>query len=210
MMSSQLSGNRSTRYRLKIIFGMIIGPKGGFKVCAVGSHSVGKTTVINRYSTGIFSQSPLPTIQSIITQKVAVINGKWIKLNIWDTAGQEKYKSLVPMFLRDVHCVILVFDMTQPESWEVARAFIEDDVRNLDREPLVVVCGNKIDLAIVVDEIEVRRFCEQREIPFFLTSAFSGKGIQAMFDSICKGLLEKYASETEIEVVRASHKGCQC
>jgi small GTP-binding protein len=189
---------------------MIVGPKGGFKVCAVGSHSVGKTTVVNRYASGIFSQCPLPTIQSIITQKVVKVDGKNIKLNIWDTAGQEKYKSLVPMFLREVHCVILVFDVTRPESLDTIKSFIESDVKNLDKDPIIVVCGNKIDLTAEVDEKEVRGYLADKDTPLYMTSAFSGKGIQSMFDGICRAMLKRYADETEVEIVRATHHGCRC
>lgn len=174
---------------------MRVGHKIGFKICTIGSHSVGKTAIIHRYANGIFSASPLPTIETVITPRSVMVDGKSIKLNVWDTAGQERFKSTVPIYLRDVHCIILVFDLTVAETWEQTKDWIETQLGNFEIKPLIVICANKSDLDPVVSEDEISAYAKQNDFQYFLTSAATGKGIKDLFMYISRTLMVKFPQE---------------
>lgn len=187
--------------------------KQGFKVCTLGSHSVGKTAIIHRFSKGIFAASPLPTIDLSLTTQAVIVDGKSVKLNIWDTAGQERYKSTVPIYMRDVQCIILVFDVTAPESWDVTKEWIETQLSTFEEKPLIVICGNKDDLQATVSSEEVTNWCNDNAFSVFFTSALTSKGIKEMFTFIAKTLSEKFPHEvdkSQSAFAMSNNEKCSC
>ena len=88
------------------------------KIVIVGQSSVGKTALINQYMNKIFIDAAITTIGTDKFIKIEKINNSEIKLNIWDTAGQERFRSLSPLFLKGSNIVIMVYDITNKESFD--------------------------------------------------------------------------------------------
>jgi len=108
------------------------------------------------------------------------IEDKTITLNLWDTAGQEKFKSLIPSYIKDSQAVVVVYDITNPDSFNSIDKWIDDAraLRDVD-QALVVMAGNKADRDDLrkVSTEEAANFSIEKEIPFFEISALSGLNI---------------------------------
>ena len=154
-----------------------------FKVVTVGESGAGKTTIINRFSSGDFSQDEKPTIGSGTTVAHVDVDGKSVKLNVWDTAGQEKFNSLLPLYFRNSHAVILVFDITQKiDDVKSFYARIENDIPN---NALLYLVGNKSDLLNDdFDIIPYEEWAHKTGMIFFRTSAKTGDNINRLFARI--------------------------
>lgn len=159
-----------------------------FKVCICGEESVGKTALLNRYVTGSFNSDYRPTIAATFVSSQEIIDHQVVVLNIWDTAGQEKYQSMMPLYLRNVECVVLVFDVTKISSWKYITKWYENDFPNLFPRPALFICANKSDLEPVIDMNSTAEWCQRTEIPLFQTSALTGLNIAQIFKKVAGDL----------------------
>jgi Ras-related protein Rab-6A len=117
-----------------------------FKTVFLGRFSGGKTSIIMQYTQDEFSINYSPTIVANFHSKDITFGETEVTLHIWDTAGQEIYRSLAPQSLRNSHIAIIVFDLTSRESFDDINFWI-DQIRNNTRElPYIHICGNKSDL----------------------------------------------------------------
>lgn len=163
-----------------------------FKVVVVGDANVGKTSLLHRYAKGDFYSNSEPTISPTPLTRMIEFpgSGAKAKLQIWDTAGQEKYRSVTPIYYRDAAAAICVFDVTNRESLEDAKKWLAD-LRQYSQAHIVIgLAGNKCDL-YEKEEVsleEAKHFQEENKIDVFQqTSAKENIGIDELF----KGLLEK-------------------
>ncbi|WVF69788.1 hypothetical protein IAT40_004567 [Kwoniella sp. CBS 6097] len=127
------------------------------KVVLLGSQGVGKTSLILRYTTRNFSPTPAPaTIGSSLHARKLVHDGVRVKLQIWDTAGQERFRSMAPIYYRGAHVCVLVYDISDRQSFEDVRSWLEELSRTVPKETVIFVVGAKIDLerrrAVTIDE----------------------------------------------------------
>ncbi|CDW88875.1 ras-related protein rab-22a [Stylonychia lemnae] len=167
------------------------------KVVILGDSGVGKTSILLRYIQNKFEGSNLPTLgASFKSQMIQLPNeNDQIKLNLWDTAGQEKFKSLTRMYYQDAEAAIIVYDITFRESFDSAKNWIED-LRNNANVPdiLVAMVGNKCDLT---DEAEVAleeaiSFARSVKAEIIKeTSAKDATGISELFLEIAQKLYKK-------------------
>ena len=151
-----------------------------FKVIFVGDAGVGKTQIINRISNDTFSEVYEPSIGVDFWSKNILFRGQNIKLQMWDTAGQEKYKGLIPSYVRKSSIVFVIFDVSTKTSFDNIPNWI-NFIRTIVNTTLVL-CGNKIDLA----EREVKReegeaLAQKEGIAYFEVSAKTGDNIKNMF-----------------------------
>ncbi|EAY00622.1 small GTP-binding protein, putative [Trichomonas vaginalis G3] len=117
------------------------------KIVLLGATMVGKTTLVTRFITGEFDQSIKSTVGACYASKVVPIDGESIKLQIWDTAGQEKFKNLVPMYFRAAKVAILTFSVCDPESADEVIFWSNNLKQNTPGVmPALFVVANKIDL----------------------------------------------------------------
>ena len=114
----------------------------------IGESSVGKTSLIRRYTKNIFNLNHLETTGLEFNSKEERINHKIIKVKIWDTAGQEIFHSLTKNFFRKADGIIIVFDVTNKESFDKIHDWVKSVHDNIDsyREMNIIIVGNKIDL----------------------------------------------------------------
>ncbi|EFA74727.1 Rab GTPase [Heterostelium album PN500] len=170
--------------------------------------NVGKTAIAIRYSEGVFPTRPLSTVgASFLTKNIYVDNSR-IKFQIWDTAGQDRFRSLAPMYYRGACVAVLVYDVTVPLSFEKVKLWVEELKTNIQEEIrcmlltvihlrysiVLIVCGNKIDL---VEKRQVSReialqYAGEIGAVYFETSAKNNEGIDQMFLEIAKKLLQKH------------------
>jgi len=119
------------------------------KVILLGQSAVGKSCLAERFARDQFYPYSNSTIGASFFTKNLNINGRIVKLDIWDTAGQERYHALAPMYYRGAHGVLLVYDITDPESYQKAKLWIRElQTSRLLNEgyPIIYLVGNKVDL----------------------------------------------------------------
>ena len=166
------------------------GPKvPGCKVVLIGESGVGKTCIISRYISGTFDSNTTSTNgASYCSKNVKYENlGKNLLLDIWDTAGQEKYKSLTKFFYKDAAVAILVYDITRRESFDSIRDYWYGQVQENGSKNIVLgIAGNKCDLYEneAVPEQEAREFADKIGAIFELTSAQNNTGINELFQNV--------------------------
>ena len=163
------------------------GPKvPGCKVVLLGDSGVGKTCIISRYISGTFEANSASTNGASYASKIVKYEklGKTLSLDIWDTAGQEKYKALTKFFYKDAAVAILVYDITRKESFDDLKDYWYAQLQENGGKNLVLgVAGNKCDMyeKEAVPENEAREFATKINAIFSLTSAQNNTGINELF-----------------------------
>ena len=157
------------------------------KIIFVGDAGVGKTTIISRVMDNPFNEVYEPSIGVDFMSKIIKYRGQNIKLQIWDTAGQEKYKGLIPSYVRNSSIVFLIYDISVKSSFDNIPNWITF-IRSIENTTLVL-CGNKIDLEKrEVTKEEGEALAQKEGIAFFETSAKTAEGIKNMFYSAVSDL----------------------
>lgn len=163
------------------------------KIVMLGAASTGKTSIVNRFAHDRFSQTSESTIGAAFVSKILKTGDREVKLEIWDTGGSEKYRSLAPMYYRDTHAAIIVFDLTSSTTLDDAKIWL-DELRERGPPRVVVACAaNKADLEgqRQIDAEKVREFAEKNEIQFVEeTSALSGQNVDVLFRNVAKHVLQ--------------------
>ena len=156
------------------------------KITLIGDSGVGKTCIIFRFISNEFSANTLTTDGVSYSKKEITYNDKKMQLDIWDTAGQEQYRSLGKHFYKDSFIVILVYNITIKESFDNLKNIWLEDVVNYGEEyKVLAVVGNKCDLyeQEAVSEQDARQFAEENNALFFIVSAKDGTNIDLLFES---------------------------
>ena len=123
-------------------------------------------------------------------------------MNLWDTAGQERYRSINGIFIKDSHCVILGFDITNKFSFKEIENYHYNKVKNiLGDESLIYLVANKIDL---IDEVEVSEkeaidYAKEKGIKYFRVSAKTGEGVNELLEDIANSLIIKFKRKIDNE-----------
>jgi Ras-related protein Rab-22 len=166
------------------------GPKvPGCKVVLVGESGVGKTCIISRFISGAFDFNVSSTNGASYASKNVQYDklGKSLLLDVWDTAGQEKYRSLTKFFYKDAKVAILVYDITRQSSFDSLTNYWYKEVKEHGPENIVLgIAGNKCDLyeQEEVNENQAREFAQSIGAIFALTSAQNNSGINELFRDV--------------------------
>jgi len=155
------------------------------KIIFIGDVSVGKTSIINVLMGQKFNNEYEASIGVDFFSKTIKYKGKTIKLQIWDSAGQEKFRSLIPNYIRGSSLVFIVYDISSRKSFESLQNWI-DFVNNIENSNIVIL-GNKIDLdnKREVTTEEGQKFCEEKNYEFFEVSAKEDNNLNNMlFNSV--------------------------
>ena len=177
------------------------------KVVLIGESGVGKTSIIKQFTTHSFDPDCAPSISSQFTSKIVNITDtkKAIRFDLWDTAGQEKYRSLAKIFYKDAKIIIFVYEITNKNSFESLRDYWYKEVTsNCLSDSIFAVVANKNDLYNIseIDEKEAMDWADSIGAIFQETSAKSNVGIDLLFDMVGKKCLNpkyNYKSEEEIK-----------
>ena len=178
------------------------------KIIFIGDIAVGKTSIINVLMGHKFNSEYEASIGVDFFSKPIKYKGKIIKLQIWDSAGQEKFKSLIPNYIHGASLIYIVYDITNKKTFDNLQSWI-DFVNNVETSNIVIL-GNKKDLK---DKIEVtyedaKKFCDERNYELFEISAKSGDNLNNMLFSSVASLpvflsinMENYSKEQIIETL---------
>jgi Ras-related protein Rab-1A len=164
-----------------------------YKILIVGNANAGKTAILDRFTNKSFNDSYISTIGIDFNVKSVSINDNVsIKLQIWDTCGQERFKALTRSYYRNANAVIVVYDITSPQSFKNAKEWIKETEQYLDDDVLVILVGNKSDLYEFrkVQYFEGHQLAEQKRLQFFETSAKYDNNIETVFDFVAQKLYD--------------------
>ena len=157
-----------------------------YKIIFLGDQYVGKSSILNRFYQDKFEPDYQATIGLDFHSKNVEIKGSPIRLLLYDTAGQEKFKSLIPMYIRDANIILVVYDITNKDSFVHTEHWV-NETKDLKREDAIfVLVGNKIDLEEkrVVSSKEAESFANEKGFLFHEVSAKTGDEIQELFTSV--------------------------
>ena len=164
------------------------------KVVLLGESGVGKTSIISQFTTHKFDPHRETSLSAQFISKTIDFPdlGQSIKFDIWDTVGQEKYRSLAKIFYKDAKVIIFVYDITTEFSFEGIKTYwYEETKANWDGTPILAVVANKIDLygEQKISNNDGKAFAEKIGAIFQTTSALSDSGISTLFENIGKTYL---------------------
>ena len=164
-----------------------------YKILIVGNANAGKTAILDRFTNKSFNDSYISTIGIDFNVKSISINDNvCVKLQIWDTCGQERFKALTRSYYRNANAVIVVYDITSPQSFKNAQEWIKETEQYLDDDVLVILVGNKSDLYEFrkVQYFEGHQLAEHKHLQFFETSAKYDNNIETLFDFVAQKLYD--------------------
>jgi small GTP-binding protein len=161
------------------------------KVVLLGESGVGKTSIISQFTSNQFNPRVPTSVSAKFVSKIIDFPkyNKKIKFDIWDTVGQEKYRSLAKIFYKDAKIIVFVFDITKRKSFEGIKDFWYNETQNnADNNPILAIVGNKIDLYNNrdIDIDEGQAYADEIRAIFQTTSALSNSGISNLFNHLGK------------------------
>ncbi|NWI18292.1 RAB7B protein, partial [Crypturellus soui] len=177
------------------------------KLIIIGALGVGKTSLLHQYVHKTFYEDYRTTLGASILTKVVAVDNTPLKLQIWDTGGQERFRSMVSTFYKGSDGCMLAFDVTDRESFESLENWRDDFLEKVIPRELdfpMVVLGNKIDICDrQVSEELASAWCKDKAIPYFEVSAKNGVNVAQAFETLAKQallthneLLESYLTDS--------------
>ncbi|WFD39776.1 GTPase Ryh1 [Malassezia japonica] len=162
-----------------------------FKLVFLGEQSVGKTSLITRFMYDTFDGNYQATIGIDFLSKTMYLDDRTVRLQLWDTAGQERFRSLIPSYIRDSSVAIVVYDVTNRDSFKSTSKWVEDVRAERGNEVIIALVGNKTDLSdkreVSTEEGE-QRAKEYNNVMFIETSAKAGHNVKSLFKKIAQAL----------------------
>ena len=163
-----------------------------YKILLIGESSVGKTSIILRYTENKFDSSGIATCGVDVKCKYVTYENIKIRLDIWDTAGQERFRGLAKNYFRGSNGFILVYDITNKKSFEKLKGWMNDAKEKMEPNSKMIVIGNKkdcqenreVDLDILED------FAEKNEVKTLEVSAKTNEGIDEIFNVMVQDLVK--------------------
>ena len=167
-----------------------------YKILLLGDSSVGKTCFLMRYADNTFQEIHMSTIGLDYKLKsVQLDDGKIVKIQIWDTAGQDRFRSITKNYYKGAHGIILIYDVTSRKTFDSVKNWISQIKEEVSDKVNIILVGNKIDdvqnRKVTFDEGE--KMASSFGLPFFETSAKSGVNIDTTFNELVKKTVETYS-----------------
>ncbi len=165
-----------------------------FKFILIGDSTVGKTCVLTRFVDGWFKAESDPTIGVEFGSKlIKCKSGATVRLQVWDTAGQESFRSITRSYYRGAIGAVLVYDVTNSSSFENLPNWLKDSLEATNQNIGLVLVGNKSDLESQrqVDPNKAKQFAKENNLLFLETSAKNGANIEKIFQILSEQILAK-------------------
>uniref|UniRef100_A0A8C4N5S6 small monomeric GTPase n=1 Tax=Eptatretus burgeri TaxID=7764 RepID=A0A8C4N5S6_EPTBU len=161
-----------------------------FKLVLLGESAVGKSSLVLRFVKGQFYEFQESTIGAAFLTQTLCLDATTVKFEIWDTAGQERYHSLAPMYYRGAQAAIVVYDITNQDTFVRAKNWVKELQRQASPNIVISLTGNKADLTSkrIVEYEEAQAYAEDNGLLFMETSAKTALNVNEMFLAIAKKL----------------------
>ncbi|CAD8194361.1 unnamed protein product [Paramecium octaurelia] len=169
-----------------------------FKFIVVGDQSVGKSSFVKQYSESIFIETHKPTIGVEFVKKMVVVDKRKVELQIWDTAGQEQFRSMIKSFYRGAAAVFVLYGVNQRDSFEKLHEWLHELQESAHEEIVKILVGNKSDLERDVSKKEAEKFMNDNNFSlFFETSAKTGENVEKAFvEAVKLVIMRMFTSES--------------
>lgn len=170
------------------------------KLIVVGNQGTGKSCILNRFVNETFEENYQATIGLDFQSKNITIHDQDVRLIIYDTAGQEKFRSLIPMYIREAQIILLVYDISDKDSFDAMPNWIQEVKEVLNKEVVFALIGNKMDLESQrkVSYEEGKKLAEKNNFVFQEVSAKTGKNFENLFEvQIFETVYNKFRKEFE-------------
>ena len=185
-----------------------------FKIVIIGESDVGKQAFLLRFLDDSSDGKVLTKIGVDFRVKVLNVENKLIKLQIWDTAGEERFRTITKTYYNGAHGIILMYDVTDQNSFKNIRNWIKQIEANADKSVGIVLVGHKCDEpGRVVTEEEGKKLAEDYDIAFFESSAKTNKNVNEVFYYLVKEILTEKGvikDEEGIKISKRKNKKNQC
>ncbi|KAI5192842.1 Ras-related protein Rab-1A [Nematocida sp. AWRm77] len=187
-----------------------------FKVLMVGSSGVGKTSIVMKYTEDIYKDTYRSTIGVDFRLKTISVDGETVKLQLWDTAGQERFRSITASYYRNANGIVLVFDITDAETFKDLRIWLEEISNNINSPVVILILGNKIDAVgthpeqVCSEDVEAlisaytAKNTNLNIKGYRKVSAKTSEGISECFEEVSRGMKQELA-----HTGASAHKGIQ-
>lgn len=161
-----------------------------FKLVLSGESAVGKSSLVLRFVKGQFHEFQESTIGAAFLTQTVCLDDTTVKFEIWDTAGQERYHSLAPMYYRGAQAAIVVYDITNADTFSRAKTWVRELQRQARPDIVIALAGNKSDLANrrTVEYEEANAYAEENGLLFMETSAKNANNVNEIFLAIARKL----------------------
>ena len=166
-----------------------------YKVVLIGESGVGKTCIINQFNDGKFDPNIKISISAqFCRKKIDLPNGESITMDIWDTVGQETFRSITQIFYTHAKVAVIVYDVTNKKSFEEAKNYWYKKIQELDDKDIIIaIVANKYDLyeKRQVSNEEGEAYAKSIKAIFGFTSAKNNTGIKTLFENIAMKIKQK-------------------
>ena len=181
------------------------------KLVIIGDSGVGKSNFLFKFIEGQFSPAHVATIGFDYKSKVITLpkSKKKVKLQIWDTAGQEKYMSVNKNLFQRVQGIVLMYDITKRESFERLNVWL-NIIKQMTNDIPIILVGNKLDdenneeCGRIVEYSEGEAFAKKKEFQFLEASGLNGTNVDNVFNSISEEILNHLQNDTSTSIERNS------
>lgn len=183
-----------------------------FKLLLVGNAGSGKSSTMMRYADRTFSEAYTSTIGVDFRAKTVCKDGKRIKLQIWDTAGQCQFRCITTSYYRGAHGIFFMYDMTDALSFVHLCEWIKEAETHTESKPVYVLVGSKCDLAAArkVSLKEAQSFAKLRNMQYIEVSAKNGQGVERMFQMMVDSISSGIPPMQTLELAEPNHKHLCC
>ncbi|KAH0789581.1 ras-related protein Rab-13 [Histomonas meleagridis] len=170
------------------------------KLLILGESAVGKSCLLLRFVDDKFNETFLTTIGIDFKVRHMEIDGKKVKLQIWDTAGQEKFKTITKAYYRGANGILIVFDLTNRDSFEQTKNWMDSITEAMSDPVDIVLVGNKCDMDRKISREEAETKAKEFNVPYFETSAKENINIDATFLELAKMILKRKETAVDTNV----------
>ena len=169
-----------------------------FKIILIGDPGVGKTSIMSKFILNEFKSSYQSTLGvEFKTKELYINNTACARLKIWDTCGQERFRSITRQYFKNSNGVFLVFDLSNKDTIKKLNIWIKDITDNIDDDCVIFLIGNKMDIKtrdISISE-EAKQFANDKKLNYYEVSAKTGSGVINVFEKMTKKLINNIKNQ---------------